>query len=114
MTVKVGDNMLISGHGFKYNDMICRVTQVCKRYFVCNGCKWRMDEGMSMIGADTWSTMTIRHATPADIAAVAASRRRSEVVSHEWRKDDQAIIDAVHAIITAPRQAPNPSDNRAG
>jgi hypothetical protein len=106
-TVKVGDNMLI-----KYclgEDRISRVTEVYKRHFVCGGYKWRTDESMDMIGAGKWSTMSIRPATPEDIAAVAARRRRREVVSHEWRKDDQAIIDAVHAIITAtaPRQAPN-------
>jgi hypothetical protein len=92
------------------------VEKVYKRYFLCGGRKWQIGGFMRCIGGDDWNRPTIRRATPEDIAEVSAAMRRRAVVNNEWRKEDQAVIDAVHAIITAtaPRQAPNPSDKPAG
>jgi hypothetical protein len=56
-------------------------------------------------------------ATPQDERDVAAAKRRYEVGRFDWSDADQAIIDAVHVLISAPRQASNakaqPADQTA-
>jgi hypothetical protein len=105
--VKVGDLMLVRHPGIGGGSKIHQVDKVYKRYFTCGNLKWRIDGCMRCIGGSIWHRPTIRPATDADAIAIAAAERRNAVYYYEWRTADQRIIDAVHAIIAAPRQAPN-------
>jgi hypothetical protein len=103
-TIQVGDTMLIRG---SYSDIqVAKVTQVCKRYFVCGGYKWDLSScSLGMYnqygrGHGSWYVRVARKATDEDIACVEAGRKFRVVSGFAWPKNDQALIDEVYAAIT--------------
>jgi hypothetical protein len=111
--INVGTPMLVRRSGIGGGCKIHLVEKVYKRHFICAGLKWQLDGYMRCMGGNKWYRPSIRLATPEDAAAIAAEERRYAVSAYEWRTADQSAIDAVYAVITAPRTAPNVRDHRA-
>lgn len=98
--VQVGTLVVIGDSGIRGGNNIYRIARVTPTQAVTENDRYRLDRATGAIrGAAKWGPYRARIATDADVAEVAARRRREAVRATEWQKVPDEMIATIYAML---------------